>query len=143
MSKHSGHHESLEHRDNEAVGSDRSFGLVFAAVFALVGLFKLWRGGDLAWVWLAAAGAMLAVAVLRPGVLRLFNRLWFQFGKLLARVVNPVIMGVLLFGVITPIGGVMRLCGCRPLSLTFDPAAKSYWVDRTAGPKRGSLRNPF
>jgi len=65
-----------------------------------------------------------------PAILVPLNRLWFRLGRLLHRVVNPLVMGLLFFVVITPYGLLMRLFGKRPLALEFDRGAASYWLAR-------------
>lgn len=132
-------------RDEEAKGSsDRAFGLVFAALFAIIGLWPLL---DAAWprLWsLAITVAFLLVAFLRPGLLRPLNRLWMRFGLLLHRVVNPLIMGLIFYTTVTPIGLVMRALGKDPLGLRFRRDLKSYWIARQPpGPAPDSMRHQF
>jgi hypothetical protein len=139
-----GLHENFD-REEEAVGSsDRGFGFVFAGFFALVAIVRWWKGqGGSGW-FAAAAVAILLIALLRPTLLAPFNRLWTKLALLLSKVMNPVIMGILFFLVVAPIGLVMRLFGKRPLALGIDPAAKSYWIERTPpAPLPGSMKNQF
>lgn len=141
-----GTHETLDRRHDVKVGSDRTFGLVFAAFFTVVGGLKAWAGHDLIWIgaWLAGAAAVLGLALAVPGVLHPFNILWFRLGLLLHRVVSPIIMGLMFFVAITPTGLLMRLLGKRPLNLEFDPQAQSYWIARTPpGPPPASMKNQF
>jgi len=124
--------------------SDRAFGLVFAAFFAIVALLPLWRGGEVrAWsVAVSAAFALLALAL--PRVLAPLNRIWTAFGDLLHRIVSPVVLAILYYGVVTPTGFLMRLAGKDPLRLRFDKAARSYWIERKPpGPAPESLKDQF
>jgi predicted membrane metal-binding protein len=125
-------------------GSDRSFGLVFAVVFALIALFPLWWGGPVR-IWaLVVAGAFTAAALLAPAVLRPLSLLWFRIGLLLHRVVNPLLMAVLYFGVFTPMGLVLRARGKDLLNLRRDPDRASYWIAREPpAPKPGSMSKQF
>ncbi len=125
-------------------GSERAFGVVFAVVFAAVGLWPL-VAGDAVRAWaLGAAVWILVVALMRPGLLRPLNRLWFRFGLLLNRVVNPLVMGLLFFLTVTPIGLVMRALGKDPLRLRFDRGARSYWIERQPpGPEPETMRQQF
>lgn len=136
-------HEDVE-RDEEPIGSsDRSFGLVFAAFFAIIAALRLWHGGS-PWPWLGASGAMGVAALAAPGVLAPANRLWFRFGLLLGRVTSPIVMALLFYVVVTPIGLLMRLCGQRPLRLTRSAGQSTYWITRPdAPPWRETLRNQF
>ena len=84
------------------------------------------------------------VDVLRPALLAPFNRVWTKLALVLSKIMNPVIMAILFFLVVAPIGLLMRLTGKRPLALAFDPAAKSYWIERTPpAPLPGSMKNQF
>lgn len=137
-------HESLSLREEVRRSSDRSFGLVFAVAFLVVALFPMVHGRE-ARLWaLAPAAAFLGFALIRPALLTPLNRLWFRFGLLLARVTNPLIMGLVFFLVITPMAMIMRLRGADLLRLRLDREAKSYWIERTPpGPAPASMTNQF
>ena len=139
-----GLHESFDREEEVAGSTDRGFGFVFAGFFALVALVRWWRDQSGAGWFAAAAVAMLVVALVHPALLAPFNRLWTKLALLLSKIMNPVIMGILFFLVVVPIGLTMRLFGKRPLALDFDPAAKSYWIERTPpAPLPGSMKNQF
>lgn len=139
-----GTHEDLSREQAVKRGSERSFGLVFAGFFLVVGLFPLVRGGDGRWWAVGLALAFAAVALAAPRHLRPLNALWFRFGLALGRVVAPVVMAALYFLVVTPTGVLMRAVGKDPLRLRFDPSAKSYWIARDPpGPAPESLKNQF
>ncbi len=126
------------------MGSDRSFGLVFAVVFLVVALLPLWGGGDIR-VWaLIVAAAFLVLSYTVPKVLRPLNRVWFLFGLLLHKIVSPIVMGILFFITVTPIGLIMRALGKDPLNQAFDRGADTYWiaVDREKAAQT-SMRNQY
>ena len=105
-----------------ALGSDRSFGLTFAAFFAIVALLSLLHGGPVRWWPLALAFAFVAAAVCVPRVLRPLNWLWFKFGLALHHAINPVIMVFMFYGAITPMADLLHL--------KSNPKAASYWIPR-------------
>lgn len=126
------------------MGSERSFGLVFAVVFGVIGLWPLLKGEPLHLWALGAAAALLVLALAIPAALKPFNRLWFRFGLLLHKVMTPLIMGLMFFGAFMPTGLIMRALGKDILRLKFDPQAQSYWIERhPPGPAPESLRNQF
>ena len=139
-----GFHEDFGRKDEVKGSSERAFGIVFTVLFAVIGLWPLMGGGGVR-VWsLALAGGILALALVRPGVLRPLNRLWMKFGLLLHMIVSPLVMGLLFYVTVTPIGLVMRLVGKDPLGRGFDPAAESYWVLREPpGPSPETMKNQF
>ena len=136
--------ESQAHGRKVEMGSDRSFGLVFAAVFAVVCLLPLKSGGEIR-LWAAGvAGAFLVVALVMPRLLKPLNRVWFLIGMALHHVVSPLIMGLLFFVGITPMALIMRAAGKDLLSCRRDPARQSYWVVRQPpGPDAESMRRQF
>src|SRR5512134_1214370 len=137
-------HEELNRAGRVDGSSDRSFGLVFAVFFVLVSLWPLLSGSTPRWWALGVAAALLAVALTRPTILALPNKLWTKLGLLLGHIVSPIALGVLFYGVFTPFGAVMRLTGKDPLRLQFDRASGSYWIPRTPpGPPPGSMTNQF
>ena len=125
-------------------GSDRSFGIVFACVFALIGLWPMLHGSAPRLWALAVAAACLAAGLLRPQFLSPLNRLWFRFGLLLHHVVNPVLMLLIYYGAVVPTGLVLRALGKDVLRLKLDRAAASYWIIRDPpGPAVGSMEKQF
>ena len=124
--------------------SERGFGLVFTAFFALLAGLPLLHGHAPRWSLLAVAAVFLALALLSPSLLAPLNRLWTKFGEILHRVMNPVIMGLMFFLIITPMALAMRLAGKDPLRLRMDPDTDSYWIPREPpGPPPESLKNQF
>jgi hypothetical protein len=126
------------------IGSERNFGLVFAAMFAFVALSPLVHGHDMRLWPLPFVAVFLGAAVLLPRMLAPLNQLWFRFGLLLGKFVTPLVMMVLFFATVTPVGILMRISGKDPLRLKWQPAAKSYWIERAEPePAPGSLRDQF
>jgi hypothetical protein len=137
-------HEDLTREDEIEGSSDRSFGFVFAAVFAIIGAWPLLSSGSPRWWSIGIGAAFAVVAVVVPSILGGANRLWMKFGLLLAKIVSPIALGVLFYLVFTPIGLLMRLAGKDPLRLKADPNAKSYWIEREPpGPPPQSMTNQF
>lgn len=137
-------HERLTEDHPITGSSDRSFGVVITVALTVVGLFPLLNGEPPRWWSFAVAGVMLVVTLVRAELLAPFNRVWFRFGLVLHRIVNPVIMAVIYFAVVTPTGLIMRAVGKDPLRLRRDPNAESYWIHRTPpGPEPESMTNQF
>jgi hypothetical protein len=144
MSAETRFHEEFHREEAHVGGSDRAFGLVFAVVCAAVAAINFWRG-HAAWPWwLAAAAIFLFLALAWPRLLRPLNRLWTKFGLLLHRVVQPIVMALLFFSTIVPMGLLLRALGKDLLRLRLDPSAPSYWIKRDPpGPSPDSFKNQF
>jgi predicted membrane metal-binding protein len=132
-------HESFE-RPELPLPSDRSTGLVFAGIAAIVGYS--WRA-DAVVMYSAAfvAGLLIVISILAPRLLRPLNIIWMRFALLLSKIVNPVVMFVVFALVIVPAGLIMRLRH-DPLHKFPDQRAKSYWIARHST-ERSSMRNQF
>jgi hypothetical protein len=142
----SGHHEVMGGHDDVKLPSERSFGLVFTAAFALFAVWWYFRRDDeiAALVSLAVSAGFLGVTFTAPAILRPLNILWLKFGLLLSKIVNPVVMGLLFFTVITPIGLILRARGKDLLRMKRDPSAASYWIPKSeADPETSSMSNQF
>lgn len=123
---------------------ERSFGLVFSAFFFIVALWPLLHGYLPRFWALGLAGVILALTLFWPAALNLPNRLWLKFGFLLHSIVRPITLSILFYGMFTPMGLIMRLIGKRPLELSFDRKASSYWIRREPpGTARDSMINQF
>ena len=138
-------HETLRRDEPVKGSSNRSFGLVIAAALAIFGLWAfVFRGGDVRWWLVVPALVFVAAALVAPQTLAPLNRLWTRLGLLMHRVVNPVVMAAMNYGVVTPTGVIVRALGNDLLKLRRDPAAASYWVVRDNPGSRGeSMRQQF
>jgi saxitoxin biosynthesis operon SxtJ-like protein len=137
-------HETLWQPDEAPVSSNRSFGLTFAAAFAALGAISLWRGGLGRGAWeLGLAVGLLVVAAFAPGILAPLNRAWAWIGRGLNRVVSPLLILVLFYGVVTPVGLAMRAAGKDSLRLRRDPHSSSYWIDCREESKTSDMRRQF
>ena len=124
--------------------SDRAFGWVLAGVWLAVALWPLTSGRPATGWAVALAVACVLIALLRPSLLAIPNRAWNRLGIVLGKVVSPVVLGVLYYGVITPLGLLMRATGKDPLRRKTDRAAQSYWIPREPpGPPPDSMTNQF
>ena len=126
--------------DEIKISSNRSFGIVFFIVFLLIALYPLLKGNDLR-IWsLVISFIFLALGLVNSKILTPLNRLWFKFGLLLGRFISPIIMGIIFFLVVTPIGIIMRLLKKDLLNLKYNKK-ETYWIDKS-GPK-SKMKNQF
>ena len=126
--------------DEIKISSNRSFGIVFFIVFLLISLYPLLKGNDLR-IWsLVISFIFLILGLINSKILIPLNRLWFKFGLLLGKFISPLIMGIIFFIVVTPIGIIMRLLKKDLLNLKYNKK-QTYWIDKS-GPK-SKMKNQF
>ena len=126
--------------DDIKVGSNKSFGVVFFVVFLLISLYPLIDNNDIRLWSLFVSLIFLILGILNSKILSPLNKIWFKFGILLGKIISPIVMGIIFFLVVTPIGLIMRLFGKDVLNLKYNDY-KSYWIKKT-GPKN-KMKNQF
>jgi hypothetical protein len=122
----------------------RDFGLItgglFAAIFGLLLPWKFaWDWPLWPWLLFAVLGGMALFAPLR---LEPVYRLWMRFGMAIGAVMSRIILGLVFFCVVTPVGLLMRATGKDPMRRRFDPDAASY-REPSGTHKSDSLDKPF
>ena len=138
-------HETVSSFRKIPIGSNRTFGVTFGIIFATFGIWPLLHhAGSPRWPLLVLSTAFSAVALLRPDWLTPLNRAWFKLGLALSAIANPIVMGILFFGAVAPLGWFLRKRGEDLLRLELKPEAETYWIDRQPpGPAQGASTKQF
>ena len=110
--------------------SNRGFGLLFFVVFFLIGIWPLFKENDYRLWSLIISIIFLFLGLINSKILTPLNKLWFRFGILLGNVFSPIVMGIIYFGVITPIGILMKLIGKDILNLKQNKKSSTYWIKK-------------
>ena len=122
------------------ISSNRSFGIVFFIVFLIIALYPLTYGEEIR-VWSAIISFIfLALGLFNAKILNPLNKLWFKFGIFLGKIISPLVMGIIFFLVVTPIGLLMRLLNKDLLNLRFNNNG-SYWIEKTE--PKSKMKNQF
>ncbi|MEP7353854.1 MAG: SxtJ family membrane protein [Acidobacteriota bacterium] len=123
--------------------SNRTFGLVMTAFFALLGVLPAIHRQPIRLWALTVASTFLFVTLLRADLLAPLNGLWTALGAVMHRIMTPLVLGVIFYALITPVAFVMRVFGRDALGLKLDSQAKTYWKTREPGPAPESMRQQF
>jgi len=126
-------HENYRDAEPTEAGSDRAFGCTVGSILMVIGAAKAFVAGTVAPVaclFFAAGALLLLLGIVAPSRLSTLSRLWLKVGTLIAKVVNPIILALLFFLVVTPMAFMMRVLGRRPLNLAPDRTAATYWIER-------------
>ena len=90
----------------------------------------------------AAASIFLFITMIKSDALLPLNKLWMYFGILLGMIVSPIVLGIVFFGLFTPIAMFMRLSGRDELRLKFTQKT-SHWISRNERIKSESFKDQF
>ena len=126
--------------DDIKIGSNRNFGIVFFIVFLLISLYPLLNQESLR-IWsLIFSLIFLVLGIINSKILTPLNKAWFKFGILLGKIISPLVMGLIFFFVVTPIGILMKILRKDLLNLRFNQN-KTYWVEKTE--PKSKMKNQF
>ena len=124
----------------DKISSNRSFGILFCIVFAIVALWPVMSGGSLR-IWpIPISLIFLVLGLVNSKLLNPLNFAWVKFGELLGRIIAPIVMAIIYFMIVTPIGLFMRLIGKDFLNTKFSND-NSYWIKREKN--IGSMKRQF
>ena len=121
--------------------SNRSFGIVFFIVFLLIGFYPFLNQEELKLWSIIISFIFLILGIMNSKILTPFNKIWIKLGIFLGKIISPIIMGLIFFLVVTPIGIFMRILGKDLLNLKFKGDKKSYWLEKTD--QKSKMKNQF
>ena len=116
-------------KNNIKISSNKSFGIVFFLFFLIVSLYPLLKSQEIRYWSLFLSLLFLILGLLNSKLLTPLNKIWFMFGLFLGKIISPMIMGIIFFFVVTPIGIIMKILKKDLLNLKFNQK-KSYWIDK-------------
>ena len=111
------------------IPSNKNFGIVFFIVFIIISIYPLLNSDGIRLWALLISIIFLVLGLLNSKILTPLNLLWTKLGFLLGKIISPIVMGIIFFLVITPIGLFMKFLKKDLLNLRFnnDP---SYWIKK-------------
>ena len=124
----------------DKISSNRSFGILFSIVFAIIAFWPTINGNPLRLWSIPISVIFLVLGLLNSKLLNPLNIVWVKFGELLGKIIAPLVMAIIYFIIVTPIGLFMRLIGKDLLNLKFSKA-NTYWIKREK--KVGSMKKQF
>ena len=126
----------------EKISSNRSFGLLFFIVFIIVAFWSFRGSVDQIKFWsIALSLIFLILGLINSKLLTPLNKSWHYLGIFLGMIVSPIVMGVIYFLVVSPIGFVMRVLGKDLLRLKSNKNIKSYWINKDK--LKSTMKNQF
>jgi hypothetical protein len=126
-------HENYRDERPAEAGGDRAFGCTIGSILVVIGAVKAFVAGavtPIACLIFTAGAALLLLGIVAPSRLSRLNKIWFKASTTMGKVVNPIVLALLYFLVVTPMAFVVRIAGRRPLHLAPDRSAATYWSKR-------------
>ena len=122
------------------ISSNKSFGIVFFIVFLIFSIYSIINDNEIR-VWSIVVSIIFLIMGLRNSrYLTPLNIMWCKFGILLGNLISPIVMGLIFFTIVTPIGLLMRIFSKNFLNLKKNNDS-SYWV-KTSNQK-SKMKNQF
>lgn len=116
-----------------------TFGILFFVFFLIIGLYPLISNEPIR-IWsIIVSLVFLNVTIIKPNLFTFLNKLWIKFGILLGKIISPIVMGLVFFFVVTPIGIFVKILKKDVMGLKRGQS--SYWITRED--KIQSMRKQF
>ena len=123
--------------------SNRKFGFFFSTIFLLASFYSYFIDSEIMIYILGAfCGIFLIITIINAKILLPLNKLWMKFGILLGTIVSPIIIGIIYFGIFTPIAIIIRFAGRDELRLRLKKQ-KTHWINREILNKIDLFKNQF
>ena len=123
------------------MSSNRNFGIVFFIFFLIIALLPLKNNEDIRLWALIISLSFFILGILNSKLLTPLNFLWHKFGVFLGNIVSNIVLALLFFGLVTPIGLIMKIIKKDILHVKFDNNLNSYWFKRKE--KINTMKNQF
>ena len=106
------------------------FGLIFFILFLIIGLYPLKSDGIIR-IWAVILSLIFFITtIIRPTLFTFFNIFWIQFGILIGKIISPIVMGLIFYFIVTPIGIFLKILNKDIMSLKIEENKSSYWINR-------------
>jgi len=105
-----------------------TFGILFFIFFFIIGIYPLKSGGVIRISSIVLSIFFLIITIVKPNLFTILNKLWIRFGILLGKIISPIVMGLVFFFVVSPIGALVRILKKDVMGLKR--RSSSYWINR-------------
>tara|TARA_X000000950_G_scaffold7983_1_gene8781 strand:- start:3512 stop:3910 length:399 start_codon:yes stop_codon:yes gene_type:complete len=128
---------------NVKLPSNRKFGFFFTAVFLISATYAHYIGSTIWFYTLSLIGlTFFVITLIKAEILLPINKLWMKFGLLLSLIISPIVMGIIFFGLFTPVAIFMNLIGRDELRLKRKKQT-SYWINRETTIQTNAFKQQF
>ena len=111
------------------ISSNKSFAIVFAVVFIIIGIYPLLNNEDLRYWSIIVSLILIILGYKNSLILTPLNFIWFKFGLLLGRVIAPIVMGLIYFVVVYPTNLLLKVFKKNQMGIKYNKSINTYWVN--------------
>ncbi len=111
--------------------SSKSFGYLFFGIFLALAVWVYVKNQNLNYWLIGTSTIFLVLTLIKSKILDVLNDLWIKFGELLGKIIAPIVMSIVFFLIVTPIGLVLKIVKKDLLKLKFNNNNKSYWIEKS------------
>jgi len=123
--------------------SNKRFGYFFSTIFFIAtGYFLYVESQTIGYIFAIVSVLFIATTLINADLLQPLNKIWMHFGLLLGKIISPIVLGIIFFGLFTPYGIVMRLLGRDELRLEIQKN-KSHWILRSKSTQQINFKQQF
>ncbi len=126
---------------NIKLPSNRSFGIVFFVFFLIIALWPLKNGSDIRIIPLSISLIFLTLGIFNSNLLKPLNFIWMKFGLMLGKFINPIIMAIIYYLTVVPIGLIFKILNKNLLNVKKKNNQKSYWIEKKKS--QSTMKNQF
>ncbi len=110
--------------------SSKSFGYLFFGIFLALAVWVYVKNQNLNYWLIGTSTIFLVLTLIKSKILDVLNDLWIKFGELLGKIIAPIVMSIVFFLIVTPIGLILKIVKKDLLKLKFNND-KSYWIEKS------------
>ena len=129
--------------DDIKLPSNKKFGYLFSAIFLIAATFFLYLNNkSIGYIFIILALLFLITTIINANLLLPLNKVWMSFGLLLGKIISPIVLGVIFFGLFTPYSFIMSIIGRDELNLKYTKK-ESHWIYRSQAIQQTNFKKQF
>ena len=109
--------------------SSKSFGYLFFGLFLVLSLWPVINDGPINFLFFGTSLIFLVLTLIKAKILYFLNNYWIKLGELLGKIIAPIVMFVIFFGIVTPLSLLTKLLKKDLLNMKFNKS-KTYWMNK-------------
>lgn len=129
--------------NNYILPSNKKFGYFFSFIFLILASYFLYSSNKIiGYLLIITALIFFVITIIKPSLLLPLNKMWMYLGFILGKIISPIVLGIIFFGLFTPYGIAMRMMGRDELYLK-KTKKQSHWIHRSDSSLKTNFKRQF